>query len=69
MLKFPVEVLSDSLENLLRDIRRNPTEPLSMPTRLDYGGAYGSAVHALQVIASWSQGAMVQRVLNLPGAY
>lgn len=69
MLKFPAEVLSESLENLLDDIKLHPNEALMMPTRLNYGGAYGSAIHALQVIATWSQCSTSQKIIILPITY
>lgn len=46
-----------------------PGQALRMPIQLRWGGGLGSAVHAVQVIASWAQQADSSQLLRLPEAF
>jgi hypothetical protein len=69
VLQFPANALPRSLEDFLHDVRQAPGQALRMPIQLRWGGGLGSAVHAVQVIASWAQQADSGQSLRLPVAF
>lgn len=69
MLHFPANALAYSLENFLGEVRQACGQPLRMPIQLRWGGGLGSAVHSLQVVASWADGGDSNLTLQLPEAF
>ena len=69
MLHFPGNALAYSLENFLGEVRQACDQPLRMPIHLRWGGGLGSAVHSLQVVASWADSGNSNLTLLLPESF
>ena len=55
MLRFPTNALASTLEDFVTEMRSVPDETIRMPLKLELGGGLGGAVHAAQVLGTWSR--------------
>jgi len=55
MLRFPANALASTLENFVAEMKSAPHEAVRMPLKLELGGGFGTAVHAMQALATWAR--------------
>ncbi|SDG76984.1 MULTISPECIES: hypothetical protein [unclassified Duganella] len=69
MLRFPSKTAPLILEDFLREIRLDEAASLSLPIKLDMGGALGAANLAVQIVATWARTRSASTTLNLNRAF